>query len=544
MAGHSEHVRSPLAELLVGTLPARSAEDRPARFALEVGPGQDPRAVAAAVQADLSPIDALVAPLSELDHEVLVVELPGVTLDGCESPRAFHAAYALADGYGVRTAEPDLPTAFFPEVEVREPGAPVVEGLGEFPGCTVPDEPALRGTPRWPLDRLRVPEAWAYSRALGRPAQGAGIVVAQPDTGITAHAELVGVRSAGGWDILDSDADPTDHLGFLSPGHGTGTASVLVSPETLAVTGSAPQVGHLPIRAVESIFRITQLSVAQAIDWAVGRGAHVITMSLGGVPAVALLRALQRAVRADVIVMAAAGNCVRLVVWPARYGECLAVAGTSSTDQQWPGTCRGAAVDVSAPAQNVLRAAVPDGAGPGNAAVGPGQGTSYAVALTAGVAALWLAHHGRADLVTAARARGETLQEMFLRLVRATARRPPGWNASEMGAGIVDARALLEAGLDLGRDRAAVSRPDDPAERAALTVRSLVAETAGSDAVEGGVTDWHRYGPELATVVLERRTALPRAGAAAATPATSPELAGAVGNPRLRDLLGLPDRPA
>ena len=65
--------------------------------------------------------------------------------------------------------------------------------------------------------------------------------------------------------------------------------------------------------------------------------------------------------------------------------------------------------------------------------------------LTAGVAALWLAQHGRANLVAAARDRGETLQAMFLRLVRATARRPESWDPFEMGAGIVDAAALLAA---------------------------------------------------------------------------------------------------
>ena len=42
-------------------------------------------------------------------------------------------------------------------------------------------------------------------------------------------------------------------------------------------------------------------------------------MSLGGIPPFALERAVRRAVAADVIVLAAAGNCVQFVVWPARY---------------------------------------------------------------------------------------------------------------------------------------------------------------------------------------------------------------------------------
>src|SRR4029079_5115522 len=133
----------------------------------------------------------------------------------------------------------------------------------------------------------------------------------------------------------------------------------------------------------------------------------------------------------------------------ARYDECIAVAATNAADEPWPGTCRGAPVDIPAPGQNVYRAVVPPG-GPTDAdTVGQGQGTSFAVALTAGVAAMWVAHHGRANVVAPAHARGETVQEMFRRLLQATARRPTPWDAGAMGPGIVDARALLAASFDV-----------------------------------------------------------------------------------------------
>src|SRR4029079_17396095 len=135
-------------------------------------------------------------------------------------------------------------------------------------------------------------------------------------------------------------------------------------------------------------------TVARAIDWAIQEGAQVVTMSLGGIPASALHRAIKRAVEADLIVLAAAGNCVRVVVWPARYDECIAVAATNSAEQPWPGTSRGAPVDISAPGQNVYRAVVPPGGATDADTVAQGQGTSFAVALTAGVAAMWVAHHG------------------------------------------------------------------------------------------------------------------------------------------------------
>jgi serine protease len=520
--------------ILAGTVPRTSdLASLPARFALELRRGQDAVDTSTVVANALSDIGAVVSAQSALEHNVLVLELPGRTLEGAETAAAFSAAYALADEFDLAAAEPDLPTAFFPELESSPGvGGAVEESLGQIPGCWVGREDGLEAD--WALDKIRAPQAWEFSTLGGRPSRGAGIVIAQPDTGVTAHPELDGVDRTGGFDMLDNDPDPTDPLDGLNPGHGTGTASVVVSPASMVVVGSAPSARHMPIRAIESVVRVTQVTVARSIDWAVDHGASVITMSLGGIPSFSLHRALRRAVAADVIVLAAAGNCVRLVVWPARYDDCIAVAGTNASDGQWPGTSRGSDVDISAPGQNVFRATIPQGAD-------QGQGTSFAVALTAGVAALWLAHHGRANLVAAAHARGETLQAMFLRLLKATARRPAQWNPFEMGPGIVDARGLLGADLDLGRDIESVQPPADPRAAAARSVESLVAEAVGPHAAVDDSLDLHKFGPELATAILSRSMATGQVEEEAVGATLSAELAGAVSNPGLRHWLGIDD---
>jgi serine protease len=520
--------------ILAGTLP-RSPDfvTLPARFALELRSGQDAVDMSAVIANALSDIGAVVSTQSALEHGVLALEIPSRTLEGAETAAAFSAAYALADEFDLAASEPDLPTAFFPE-EQSLPGVgdAVEESLGQIPGCWVGREDGLEAD--WALDKIRAPDAWEFSKISGRPSRGVGIVVAQPDTGVTAHPELVGVDRAAGFDMLDNDVDPTDPLGGLNPGHGTGTASVVVSPSTMVVVGSAPNARHMPIRAIESVVRVTQVTVAKSIDWAVEHGANVITMSLGGIPSFSLHRALRRAVAADVIVLAAAGNCVRWVVWPARYDECIAVAGTNASDGQWPGTSRGSDVDISAPGQNVFRATIPEGAD-------QGQGTSFAVALTAGVAALWLAHHGRANLVAAAHARGETLQAMFLRLLKATARRPAQWNPFDMGPGIVDARGLLGADLDLGRENESVSPPVDPRAAAARSVESMVAEAVGPQAAVDDSLDLHRFGPELAATILSRSMVTGQVAEEAVAPPLSAELVGAVSNPGLQQWLGIDD---
>ncbi|SFE82488.1 S8 family serine peptidase [Blastococcus tunisiensis] len=510
-----------------------------ARFALVLGPGEDPVAARARVTAGLTGLPASIEPLSSLDPHVLVVELADRTFTD-DSAAAFSAAHALEAAFGLEVAEPDLPTPTHPEPTARFVDSGMTEeDLGSFPPwCWAPRDPGLDRNPRWALDAIRAPSAWALSEARQRPDRGAGTVVAQPDTGITGHPELAGVDLVAGFDVLDGDPDATDPLDGSNPGHGTGTASVLLSPASDVVLGAAPRATLMPIRAINSVVRIRQVSVARAIDWAVEHGAHVITMSLGGIFSFALHRALRRAVGADVIVLAAAGNCVGQVVWPARYDECIAVAGVDVDDRPWRGTCRGAAVDLSAPGENVYRATVPDGSG-------QGQGTSFAVALAAGVAAQWLSHHGRANLVAAARVRGETLQGMFRRLAGATARRPAGWDAFDMGAGIVDAHALLEAAdLDLGRDRETVEPPADPREAAAVTVESLVTDVLGHAATQDEAVDWYRHGPEISWLLLHRELVTPPPGseheeAGRHTLPASAELGAVAGNPVLREGLGL-----
>ncbi len=527
-----------VARLRSATVPrAESGELLPARFALELRPDQDPDGVAARAEQDLADLQTRVTRLSALDPEILVLDLLDRALVAERPAACFAAGYALAERFDLVSAEPDLPTAFFPEHETVQDWMLAAGALAGFPpGCFVGPQPALEATPAWALDRMHVPSGWAYSEQSDRPRQGKDVIVAQLDTGITRHVELVGVDFVPGFDVIDEDNDPTDPLTESgNPGHGTGTASVLVSLESYVVTGSAPQAQLMAIRAIESVVRIRQITVARAIDWAIQEGAHVVTMSLGGIPASALHRAVRRAVQADLIVLAAAGNCVRFVVWPARYDECIAVAATNSADEPWPGTCRGAPVDISAPGQNVYRAVVPPG-GPTNAdTVGQGQGTSFAVALTAGVAAMWVAYHGRANVIAAAHERGETVNAMFRRLLRATARRPTPWDTEAMGPGIVDARALLEAGFDAGLDG-----PDPHADTrasGASSVASLVAEAVDPAAAHDEALDWHTFGPELATALLRRRAAGPSARAHAEQ--LSEPLVRTITNPLLRDSLGL-----
>ena len=198
----------------------------------------------------------------------------------------------------------------------------------------------------------------------------------------------------------------------------------------------------MPLRAIQSVVLVFDGDVARAVEYARQRGCHVITMSLGGVGfSPALRAAINAAIDDGLLVLAAAGNQVGFVVSPANYGEVVAVAATNIQDEPWSGSSHGSAVDVSAPGESVHAAHAKKGSPDPVYTVSRSSGTSYAVALTAGVAALWLAHHGRDSLI--ARYGKANLQAVFVHLLRTAARQPAGWDGSEYGDGIVDAEALL-----------------------------------------------------------------------------------------------------
>ena len=90
-----------------------------------------------------------------------------------------------------------------------------------------------------------------------------------------------------------------------------------------------------------------------------------------------------------------------------------------------------------------------------------GNGTSFAVAGTAGLAALWLSFHGRSALIQ--KYGKNRLASVVKQLLQATCRKPSGWDTGSLGTGIVHAKRLLEPPLPAspraGGLRATARRP-------------------------------------------------------------------------------------
>jgi serine protease len=351
----------------------------------------------------------------------------------------------------------------------------IAEAQNEFPKQFCPPcaaisraQTGIDGIP----EGARKDTSWALGRegvnlgAMKTRALGAGATIVQIDTGVTDHPLLYKVDQSGqGLDVHGADdifgagyvnIDP-QLSGFLRfPGHGTKTASVIIARPTAtdpahAVNGVATGARLIPVRATQGVvlfptkigeLEADQHRIAYVLDQA-ARGVSgffkqridVISMSLGAWPPVeSLCASVKTATDAGVIVLAAAGNEVRRAQFPARCPTAIGIAGSTFGQTPWRGSSAAPELAVAAPAEGVWTASVMNG----KYCMEASSGTSFAVALTAGVAAEWVAELRRQNRLPA------SPSEAFRKALMSTARpwKDRSW-IGKFGSGIVDMTKLM-----------------------------------------------------------------------------------------------------
>ncbi|WP_232234515.1 type VII secretion-associated serine protease mycosin [Actinoplanes sp. N902-109] len=225
---------------------------------------------------------------------------------------------------------------------------------------------------QWHLRVLKVAEAQKIS-------SGQGVTVAVIDTGVAPHPDLSS-NLLDGADLTSGGESGHDD----SNGHGTAMAGLIAAHgrNGNGALGVAPEAKILPIKVM--LNKGKALDIGSAIDYAVRNGAQVINMSLGGSSTGDMIAAINRAVAADVVLVAAAGNRPEDsgVVAPAILPQVLAVGATDRSGNLSEVSVRGPQLDIVAPGEDIETIRRGGGYSSGR------TGTSDSAAIVSGAAAL------------------------------------------------------------------------------------------------------------------------------------------------------------
>ncbi len=190
----------------------------------------------------------------------------------------------------------------------------------------------------WGVNLVAAPQAWQ------KTSQGEGIIIAVTDSGVDyTHEDLINamwrntkevagdgkdndgngfVDDIVGYDFAGDDNKPYDmSLSLLeilfsggNPGHGTHVSGVIGARlnNGKGIAGMAPKCKIMALRFITEKGQGTTEDAIAAIDYAVENGAHIINASWGGEKGEEddkpLIEAIERAEKAGVIFVAAAGN--------------------------------------------------------------------------------------------------------------------------------------------------------------------------------------------------------------------------------------------
>ncbi|MDO9020981.1 MAG: S8 family serine peptidase [Myxococcales bacterium] len=308
------------------------------------------------------------------DGEALVMSAPG-RLDAVVADAARALGARLLGRVGEDVARLGLPPG-------GDLGAQLA-ALRALPGVVEAAPNAVTRGASWfdglPPARVRPSMLWNLLASRWVPVDARGVTIALLDSGVAwrDHTDargvvrprapwLSGVRVVSPRDALHGDDAPDD-----ASNHGTHLASILVGYPGLAAGASL-----MPVQVLEEDLAGTEAALIAGLDWARTHGARVANLSLafgrGYYPSRALDRAVHAALRAGVVLVAAAGNGgdddVR---FPAAFPGVVAV-GAGVLDG--PGNSRlspaayattGAALDLLAPGgdltRDLNRDGVPDG---------------------------------------------------------------------------------------------------------------------------------------------------------------------------------------
>lgn len=281
--------------------------------------------------------------------------------------------------------------------------------------------------PQWYTTSIAAPSAWDITTG------SSSVTVAVIDTGFALNHEDMSNRwfinngeygggketngldddSSGlvddwrGWDFAQNDNNPI--AGSVSPtgqgvNHGTITSGLIGATGNNAKGVASVSWGTvvLPLQALDDSGTGYTEDITAGINYAVARGAKVISLSLGSTGADPTLQAaITSAVNSGVTIIAAAGNCgdpgtyilngcdyVGQILYPAKYSNVIAVGASDQSDNRASFSSYGPEVDLIAPGAGTIQSTNWSQANQTTLYTSTANGTSIATPVVAGTVGL------------------------------------------------------------------------------------------------------------------------------------------------------------
>jgi hypothetical protein len=394
--------------------------------------------------------------------------------------------FGIAGSSGVMAAEPDLEQQWIFE-PARETGAGIAETADI---CAFVDQDDKGQKAKGPGNDWNAGDAFSeLSKAQAHfgdelEQKLRRILVAHLDTGYDpGHVAIPPHNSGAIWQTLlrargRRRVGPYPAWSELISNRGHGTAT-LALPRAIGWTArrrAGQQRLHrrgayaavIPIRIADWVVRFTTGTMVEGFAYAQKCGAHVLSMSMGGMTSFALVDAVNAAYEAGIVMVTAAGNNLadlpspKSIVFPARYRRVLAACGVMADGRPYADLLFGTMQGNYGPPSKMDTALGAYAKRPLGKDRLPevvdmdGAGTSSATPQIAAAAALWLAEHWDVvRLYPQPWMRIEAVRRaLFAKAAKTTARMPADEVRQTIGQGVLKADAALA---------------EKPADAAALT---------------------------------------------------------------------------
>lgn len=322
-----------------------------------------------------------------------------------------------------------------------------VEQDGSVHALDMTPNDAYYASQQWNLPLIGLEQAWHWS-------QGGQVTIAILDSGIDlAHPDLQArlwvnpgevpgndqdddgngyLDDTYGWDYVGDDPWPQDEYG-----HGTHVAGIAGAhtDNGLGVAGVGWDVRLMAVRVLNASGNGAWSSVAEGLIYAADNGASIINLSLGGdLYTQTVADAVAYARSQGCLIVAAAGNHVGPIQYPARLEGVMAVAATGIADEPYPSWSSGPQMDVAAPGYEQIVGGVTLGVYSTylGGTYGLMYGTSMATPHVSGLAALLWAYDPALTEAEISEIITGTARDVY----------DPGWD-ERTGWGRIDAQAAL-----------------------------------------------------------------------------------------------------